>query len=341
MSRDKVITKKQHYVQQATIISNWSQNGMVGIIGKKNEHDFRKEKNKSSKSVFYQLYGYELFTDFSSMSKHAENRFSLKSDVNHVFRINDAEKYCKSIEDKATPIIKNIINDLINNFAFKYPVETILEYGDWCKLADYIALQIIRTPRGRMEYFGYKEKIEVDENTPVEIVDVKFRENFVYLIQMGVYDQKGIKDDRKLPESYFQILSKLLKKSKPEFYLIDNGEDEQFFLGDSPCVIIGSKWIDKFVMPLTPKLLLEIVPNTSCFWDRKIRRKIATQEKIDKSNCREYLNSMNKVVYKYDICNYENLKFKLNRAISKYQNDSNIWTIDKFKKAITKKEKDN
>ncbi len=49
-----------------------------------------------------------------------------------------------------------------------------------------------------MEYFGYKEKIEVDENTPVEIVDVKFRENFVYLIQMGVYDQKGIKDDRKL-----------------------------------------------------------------------------------------------------------------------------------------------
>ena len=69
---------------------------MVGIIGKKNEHDFRKEKNKSSKSVFYQLYGYELFTDFSSMSKHAENRFSLKSDDNHVFRINNAEKYCKN-----------------------------------------------------------------------------------------------------------------------------------------------------------------------------------------------------------------------------------------------------
>ena len=84
---------------------------MVGIIGKKNEHDFRKEKNKSSKSVFYQLYGYELFTDFSSMSKHAENRFSLKSDDNHVFRINNAEKYCKSIEDKATSIIKNIIKN--------------------------------------------------------------------------------------------------------------------------------------------------------------------------------------------------------------------------------------
>ncbi|MFV0393272.1 MAG: DUF4238 domain-containing protein [Coprobacillaceae bacterium] len=332
---DNVITKKQHYVQQATIISNWSHNGMVGVIGKREQNNFRKEKNKSSKSIFYQLYGYELFTDFSGMSKHAENRSSLKSDDNHVFRINDAEKYCKIIEDKATPIIKNIIN----NSAFKYPVETILEYGDWCKLTDYIALQIIRTPRGRAEYFGYKEKIKINENTPVEIVDVKFRENFIYLIQMGVYDQTGIKDDRKLPESYFQILSKLLKKSKPKFYFIDNGKEEQFVLGDSPCVMIGSKRVDKFVMPLTPKLLLEIIPNDSYFWNRKIRREMATKEKIDKTNCREYLNSMNKVVYKYDIYNYENLKFKLNRAINNYQNDSNIWTIDKFEKIMTEKEK--
>lgn len=320
MGRKNNITKRQHFVQRSLIISQWQTDGLVGVIGISEDRSIHKEKSKSPKSIFYEDYGYEWFYGFNLNSFPNIESIDLKIDCNHSFSVNDGEKFCKQIEDNATPIIQRICQNTTTkaSFAAATPSTIYLEQSDWAHLASYIALQIVRTPQGRKNISRWKESVPdiiSERSSPQDFYD-KLTDNTVYLVQMGVYDKAGICDNRKLPPSLFSALKNDLMYSQPFFCCIPENERKQFILSGNPCSIISGKKTDFVIFPISPKILLCAPINSlenQAEWNDLIPKYSATDELVTLEIYAEYVGANNKLVY----CTKYNSFSEIQRAILK------------------------
>jgi|GEM_PF-6710460 len=242
-------TIKQHYVQEA-LLKNWENEGLVGVA-KKTDNYLIKEKNKSASSLFFEIYGYEVLHGFDSMPIHAKNDYSISLDQRHPLKINDGEKYCKSVEDSGLPIIRRIIA------AEPYYIKLTGEEKE--SIYKYLILQSIRTPGGRRKYLPKYPNIRIDENSTNDDTFDQFIGNILYLMVMGVYDGKGVSDQVNPSRSAFQYLCRILKDMNGYVLRLDKKSKKQFIIGDNPCVIFGNSTIWGVMMPMSPKETLLLI----------------------------------------------------------------------------------
>lgn len=251
-------TRKQHYVQQA-LLKLWAEDGFVDTVRKKPEGTLVKGKRKTPGAIFYDLYTYEQFYGFESAKKHLNSSMSVSTDSNHIFYMNDGELYCKRIEDRGFPIIKEIIANVNND---KDTMNLSSESKE--SLCKYLVLQTLRTPTGRRNYqIDYIPRIITSESTDEETID-GYISNMTYLFNIGVYDDIGLADGYEMPESPFQHLLGIIKDMNGYALHLRNSK-KNCIMGDNPCVLLGKgRGVSGAIMPLTPEVILLLIAEEEC-----------------------------------------------------------------------------
>jgi len=250
-------TIRQHYVQTA-LTTSWEKNGLVDVALKVDNTSFIQEKSKPARSLFYEDFMYEQVHGFESAKGHLKNNTILRTDNNHVFRMNDGEYYCKEIEDHGLPIIRRIVRQ-----AKQGNRRATLSAEECIMLDKYLVLQTLRTPAARESFMFEKSPQFIRTDADNGDAIAKYIENVTYQFMIGMHDEAGLSDNYETPVSFFKHLLGIIA-GMSGYLLVANNPKEEFVLGDNPCVLLGmDEGISALLMPLDPKVAVLLCADDS------------------------------------------------------------------------------
>nr|WP_307404549.1 DUF4238 domain-containing protein [Breznakia pachnodae] len=254
-------------------------------------------------------------------------------DSSQLIKTNDTENHIKRIEDAATPILKKIITDVTLSKSIKRTKHIRVTSIEWDKLSKYFALQIIRTPRGREGYFGDASSYlnRITSKSSLNLAKQQFVNNMVYILQLGTYGENGFSGKLKETETYFSAIFNIIKKSKPNIFILNKPQD-QFIIGDHPCVALGEFMIDTIIMPLSPTILLKLSDSKTNLQTGIISIKDCPEALYEFSLVTEYKASVEKIIFQTNISKYFDLKQQILKSDKKWNDKVHLWSLSSMKK---------